>query len=93
MMVETILRAVFTIARVLVTMLLQINWTPPDETHKNRLFLKDFLFIYFFLNQRVHDTDDSDFLFDLPQNNCIYFNSTSPLGNGYSWPEIKNARA
>lgn len=29
MMVETMLRAVFTMARVLVTMLLQINWTPP----------------------------------------------------------------
>lgn len=32
MMVDTMLRAVFTMARVLVTMLLQINWTPPDDT-------------------------------------------------------------
>jgi hypothetical protein len=29
MMVETMLRAVLTMARVLVTMLLQISWTPP----------------------------------------------------------------
>lgn len=29
MIVDTMLRAVFTMALVLVTMLLQINWTPP----------------------------------------------------------------
>lgn len=34
MMVDTMLRAVFTMARVLVTMLLQINCTPPDETQE-----------------------------------------------------------
>lgn len=32
MMVETMLRAVFTMARVLVTMLLQISCTPPART-------------------------------------------------------------
>ena len=31
MMVETMLRAVLTMARVLVTMLLQISWTPPGD--------------------------------------------------------------
>lgn len=35
MMVETMLRAVLTMARVLVTMLLQINWIPPGETAEN----------------------------------------------------------
>lgn len=40
MMVETMLRAVFTMARVLVTMLLQINWTPPDETHTQSVSLR-----------------------------------------------------
>lgn len=34
MMVDTMLRAVFTMALVLVTMLLQINCTPPKERHK-----------------------------------------------------------
>lgn len=33
MMVDTMLRAVFTMALVLVTMLLQINWTPPKKIH------------------------------------------------------------
>lgn len=33
MMVDTMLRAVFTMARVLVTMLLQINCTPPGKKH------------------------------------------------------------
>lgn len=35
MMVETMLRAVFTMARVLVTMLLQINCTPPGKTQES----------------------------------------------------------
>lgn len=38
-MVDTMLRAVFTMARVLVTMLLQISCTPPGgaETHTNQV--------------------------------------------------------
>jgi len=34
MMVDTMLRAVFTMARVLVTMLLQINCTPPGQIQR-----------------------------------------------------------
>lgn len=36
MMVETMLRAVLTMARVLVTMLLQISCTPPTHTHTHQ---------------------------------------------------------
>lgn len=35
MIVDTMLRAVFTMARVLVTMLLQMSCTPPKSTHKH----------------------------------------------------------
>lgn len=36
MMVDTMLRAVFTMALVLVTMLLQINWTPPKKNKQTK---------------------------------------------------------
>lgn len=42
MMVDTMLRAVFTIALVLVTMLLQINCTPPGQRHNTPLTMMDF---------------------------------------------------
>lgn len=38
-MVDTMLRAVFTMALVLVTMLLQINWTPPTEGQGSYMIL------------------------------------------------------
>lgn len=53
MMVDTMLRAVFTMALVLVTMLLQINWTPPEKKKLVNLL-------------HVQDKDDGGFVVITP---------------------------